>query len=115
MKFVFLYSALVANILTNIGFKLSALNDAIPVKKWGYLAGGLVFGLINSVLFTESLKYVNFGEASAVFFALTVIGLYGSSYFIFHEPVNAIGLVGVILITAGVIIISYSMSKVKGV
>lgn len=115
MKFVYLYSALVANILTNIGFKLSALNDSIPVKKWGYLAGGLVFGLINSVLFTESLKYVNFGEASAVFFALTVIGLYGSSYFIFHEPVNSIGLLGVVLITAGVIIISYSMTKVKGV
>ena len=115
MKFVLLYSALVANILTNIFFKLSALNDLIPVKKWGYLGIGLTFGLINSILFTESLKYVNFGEASAVFFALTVIGLYGSSYFIFHEPVNSIGLVGVVLITAGVIIISYSMNKVKGV
>jgi len=115
MKFVLLYSALIANILTNIGFKLSALNDGIPVKKWGYLAGGLVFGLINSVLFTEALKYVNFGEASAVFFSLTVIGLYGSSYFIFHEPVSPIGLIGVVLITAGVIVISYSMTKVKGV
>jgi len=115
MKFVYLYSALVANILTNIGFKMSALNDGIPVKKWGYLAIGLIFGLINSVLFTESLRFVNFGEASAVFFALTVIGLYGSSYFIFHEPVSSLGLVGVVLITTGVIIISYSMSKVKGV
>ena len=89
--------------------------DRDGVVKWGYLGIGLIFGLINSVLFTESLKYVNFGEASAVFFALTVIGLYGSSYFIFHEPVSSLGLIGVVLITAGVIIISYSMSKVKGV
>ncbi len=109
MKFVYLYSALIANILTNVGFKMSALNNDTPSKKWGYLAIGLVFGLINSVLFTESLRFIRFGEASAIFFALTVIGLYGTAYFVFHESVNPIGLVGVVLITAGVLIISYSM------
>jgi drug/metabolite transporter (DMT)-like permease len=114
MKFVFLYAALIANILTNVGFKLSALNDSIPVKKWGYLAGGLVFGLINSILFTEALKYIKFGEASAIFFSLTVIGLYITSYVVFHEPVSSYGLIGAAFITIGVIIISYSMSDVAG-
>jgi multidrug transporter EmrE-like cation transporter len=109
MKFVLLYAALIANILTNVGFKLSALNDAIPVKKWGYLAGGLVFGLINSVLFTEALKYIKFGEASAIFFSLTVVGLFVTARVIFHEPVSPFGIIGVIFITAGVIIISYSL------
>jgi small multidrug resistance pump len=109
MKYVFLYSALLANILTNVGFKLSALNDAIPVKKWGYLAGGLVFGLINSILFTEALKYIKFGEASAIFFSLTVVGLFVTARLVFHEPVSPYGLLGVLFITIGVIIISYSL------
>lgn len=111
MKFVLLYSALLANILTNVGFKLSAIHDAEPLKKWGFLALGLVFGLINSVLFTESLKYIKFGEASAIFFSLTVVGLFATARIIFHEPVSSFGLIGVVFITAGVIIISYSLKS----
>jgi drug/metabolite transporter (DMT)-like permease len=114
MKFIYLYSALIANILTNIGFKLSALNDAVPSKKWGYLAGGLVFGLINSVLFTEALRFVKFGEASAIFFSLTIVGIFLSDYFIFHEKVSSYGLIGGLFITVGIIIISYSMNNATG-
>jgi multidrug transporter EmrE-like cation transporter len=111
MKFVFLYAALIANVLTNIGFKLAAINDAIPVKKWGYLGVGLVFGLINSILFTEALTFpgVKLGEASAIFFSLTIVGLYISGHFIFHEPIGSAGLVGGAFIIAGVVIISYTM------
>ena len=109
MKYLLLFTGLAANILTNLGFKMSAINDAIPVKKWGYLAGGLVFGLINSILFTEALKYVKLGEASAIFFSCTIMGLYISSHYIFHEPVSTSGLVGAVFILTGVVIISLSM------
>jgi multidrug transporter EmrE-like cation transporter len=107
MKYVLLYSAIIANILTNVGFNLSAINDKVPAKKWGYLALGLVFGLINSVLFTECLKEIPLQVASAVFFSLTIVGLFLVAYFFFDEAITVYRLVGAAFITVGVIIISW--------
>lgn len=83
MKYALLFSAIIANILTNVGFNFSVLNDSVPAKKWGYLAGGLVFGLINSVLFTESLKQIPLGVASAIFFSLTIVELVSGDALLF--------------------------------
>jgi len=98
--------AIIANVLTNIGFKYSAINDAIPAKKWGYLAVGLVFGLINSVLFAESLKFISLQVASTVFFSLTIVGLYAVAVFWFNEPVTMLKLAGALVVTIGVIMMS---------
>ena len=98
--------AIIANVLTNIGFKYSAINDAIPAKKWGYLAVGLVFGLINSVLFAESLKFISLQVASTVFFSLTIVGLYAVAIFWFDEPVTMLKLAGALVVTIGVIMMS---------
>jgi multidrug transporter EmrE-like cation transporter len=106
MKYVLLFSAIIANILTNVGFNFSALNDSVPLKKWGYLAIGLVFGLINSVLFTESLKQIPLGVASAIFFSLTILGLYLVAHFYFGEEVTPYRILGGVFITIGVVIIS---------
>lgn len=107
MKYVFLYGSIFANVLTNVGFNLSAINDANPTKKWGYLIGGLVFGLINSVLFTESLKEIPLHVASAILFSLTIVGLFIVSYLFFNETITIWRLIGAALITAGVIVISW--------
>jgi len=106
MSQLILFGAIIANLLTNIGFKYSALNDHIPTKKWSYLGIGLVFGLINSVLFTESLKFVTLNVASAVFFSLTILGLTLLSIFWFGEAYTMRQLVGVAVIIAGVVLVS---------
>ncbi|HWB65138.1 MAG TPA: SMR family transporter [Chitinophagales bacterium] len=106
MKYALLYSSIVFNVLTNIGFKLSSLNEGAPVKKWGWFSIGLVFGLINSYLFTESLKYVPLQTASAIFFSLTILGLFLASHFMFNETFPVERLIGGGLIIAGVIVIS---------
>lgn len=106
MNTLLLTGAILANILTNIGFKYSALNEAIPTKKWGFLALGLVFGLINSVLFTESLRFISLQVASTVFFSLTIVGLYGVSVFWFDEPVTLLKLAGALVVTVGVIMMA---------
>ena len=106
MRYALLFAAIIANILTNVGFNFSALNDNVPVKKWGYLGIGLVFGLINSVLFTESLKEIPLGIASAVFFSLTIIGLYLVAHFYFGEAVTPLRVAGIFTITAGVVMVS---------
>jgi multidrug transporter EmrE-like cation transporter len=106
MKYILLYSAIAANLLTNVCFNFSALYDAVPVKKWGFLALGLVFGLINSILFTEALKTVPLHIAGAVFFSITIIGLFLVSHFYFHEPVTVRQVTGVFVIIAGVVMVS---------
>jgi multidrug transporter EmrE-like cation transporter len=106
MKYVLLFAAIVANILTNVGFNFSAIHDKVPVKKWGFLAIGLVFGLINSVLFTESLKQIPLGVASAIFFSITIVGLYLVAHFYFNEQVTALRMAGIFSITAGVVMVS---------
>lgn len=106
MKYILLYSAIIANILTNVGFNFSAIYDKQPIKKWGFLAIGLVFGLINSVLFTECLKQIPLGIASAIFFSLTIIGLFLVAHFYFGEAVTLLRVAGIFVITAGVIMVS---------
>jgi len=106
MKYMLLYLAIIANILTNVGFNFSAIHDKDPQKKWGFLAIGLVFGLINSVLFTESLKYISLQVASSIFFSVTIVGLFLVAHFYFHEPVTTMRIAGVFVITAGVIMVS---------
>jgi multidrug transporter EmrE-like cation transporter len=106
MKFIMLYSSVIFNVLTNVGFKFSALNEANPAKKWGFFAGGLVFGLINSYLFTEALKHVPLQTASAIFFSLTIIGLFLVSHFYFGESINIKGMLGGAFIIAGVVLVS---------
>ena len=106
LKYILLYSAIIANILTNVGFNFSAIYDKQPVKKCGFLGIGLVFGLINSVLFTESLKHISLHVASAIFFSLTIVGLTLVAHFYFHEQITALRIAGVFVITIGVIMVS---------
>lgn len=106
MKFFYLYSSIFFNVLTNVGFNLSALNDANPKKKWGYMGIGLVFGLINSVLFAEALKDISLQVASAIYFSLTIIGLFIAAYYFFGESISPMRLIGTALIIGGVIMVS---------
>lgn len=106
MKYVFLYSSIFFNVLTNIGFNLSAIHDANPKKKWGYFAIGLVFGLINSVLFAEALKDIALQVASAIYFSLTIVGLFIAAHYMFHETVSPMRLIGTALIIGGVVMVS---------
>jgi len=106
MKNLILAGAIISNVLTNIGFKYSALNETVPVKKWGWLVIGLVFGLVNSVLFTESLRYISLQVASTVFFSLTIVGLYLVSVFWFNEPITLLRLAGAVVVVIGVIMMA---------
>ena len=113
MKYVFLYSSIVFNVLTNVGFNLSALNESNPTKRWTFFFGGLIFGLINSYLFTECLKEISLQVASAIFFSLTIIGLFIAAHYMFHEPVSPMRMFGAVIIIAGVIIVSLAEAPIK--
>jgi multidrug transporter EmrE-like cation transporter len=106
MKELLLAGAILSNVLTNIGFKYSALNEAVPSKKWGFLVLGLVFGLINSMLFAETLRFISLQVASTIFFSLTIVGLYAVSVFWFNEPITLLRLSGAAVVIIGVVMMS---------
>lgn len=93
------------NVLTNVGFNLSALNKDTPFRFWAYFAGALVFGLINSYFSTVALKDMSLQAFSAIFFSLTVVGLLISSLF-FGEQFTVKAGVGMAFIIAGVVLVS---------
>jgi multidrug transporter EmrE-like cation transporter len=101
-----LWLAILFNILTNVGFKYAALAEKTPVKYWTIFAISLVFGFLNSICFTESLKSVPLNIASAVFFSVTVIGLCLMSYFWFQEALNWKQTAGIFVIIAGVVMVN---------
>ena len=107
MQYVYLYTSILFNVFTNVGFNLAAINDASPVKKWSYFAGGLTFGLLNSVLFMEALKgkVISLQVASAIYFSLTIVGLFLASYFGFNESVTPLRIIGIFVIIGGVIMV----------
>jgi multidrug transporter EmrE-like cation transporter len=106
MNNLWLWFAILFNILTNIGFKYASLYDSHPAKKWTIFTIALVFGLLNSVCFTEALKTVSLNTASAVFFSLTIVGLFLFSYIVFHEGLSWMRVAGTFVICAGVIMIN---------
>jgi len=112
MQYLILISAVVFNVLTNVGFKYSALNEKTPAKFWAYFSIALVFGLINSYLFTESLKSIPLGIVSAVFFSLTIIGLTLAGHFMFNEEFTSTTFIGGAFIIVGVIIIFWKQMNV---
>jgi multidrug transporter EmrE-like cation transporter len=112
MQYIILFAAVAFNVLTNIGFKFSALNEKTPVKFWTYFAIGLVFGLINSYLFTESLKSIPLGIVSAIFFSLTVIGLTLAGHFMFGEEFTTTTFIGGSFILLGVVIIFWKQMNI---
>jgi multidrug transporter EmrE-like cation transporter len=108
IKWIMLYASVFFNVLTNIGFKISAINEAVPVKKWGYFSVALLFGLLNSILFTESLtgKEISLQVGSAIYFPVTVLGLFLAGHFMFQEHITPWQVLGGALILTGVVIIS---------
>jgi multidrug transporter EmrE-like cation transporter len=107
-----LFAAVIFNVLTNVGFKYSALNEKTPLKFWGYFAIALIFGLINSILFTETLKTIPLGISSAIFFSLTVIGLVLVGHFLFSEDFSVTTFVGGGFILVGVVLIFWNQMNV---
>ncbi len=101
-----IWLAIIFNVLTNIGFKYAAMVLGNPTKKWLTFAGALVFGLLNSVCMTEALKTTPLNTASAVFFSLTIVGLFFVSHFIFHDAMNWKHIAGTFVIIAGVVLIN---------
>ncbi len=104
---IFVCLNLVFNIVSNVGFKLSA-----DSPNWrGFLAWqiiGNVAGLVTVLTLTALLRYVPLGLAFTVTTGLAVLGVQvASSAVFFHEPVSHTQWLGTLLVTAGIALVTF--------
>jgi len=110
--YAILVTASVFNVLTNIGFKFSELNKDTPARAYLYFAIALLFGLVNSVLFTYALRYITLGVSSIIFFSITIIGLVAAGILYFGEKLSITTYIGTALILIGMVIIFWNQLNV---
>jgi multidrug transporter EmrE-like cation transporter len=100
-----MWLAIFFNILTNIGFKFSAM-QVDTGRKWGIFSISIFFGLLNSIFMTEALKTIPLNIGCVLFFSITIIGLCFSSYFIFNEAMSWKQISGTFIVIGGVFLIN---------
>ncbi len=103
---IFVLLNLLFNIISNVGFKLSA-----DSPNWrGFLAWqiiGNVAGLVTVLTLTALLRYVPLGLAFTVTTGLAVLGVQvASSALFFHESVSHTQWLGTLLVTAGIALVT---------
>ncbi|MFN8277753.1 MAG: SMR family transporter [Chitinophagales bacterium] len=106
MGYLLLYASIFFNIITNVCFNLAAIHSEEKWKSKAFFIGGLACGLMNSFQFMQALKTIPLGVASPIYFSLTIVGLFLTSYFLFHETITMMQVGGVLVICVGVVMVN---------
>jgi small multidrug resistance pump len=105
MKYLFLSLAVLFNVSAYIIFKtISAKPNNL---NWFIIFSiGLVFGAINTFLFTKSLKELNLGIAYPIFSAASITLVLLISAFIFNEKFSPINIIGAFIVILGIVLLT---------
>lgn len=76
-------------------------------EKIAYSAGTLIFYSLCFYFLSLSLKTIQLNIAYATWGGLGIILSAAVSYFFFHESINFLGMVGIILIVVGVVLCNF--------
>ena len=102
----FLIFAVLINAVANVFFKYSSLAGQQRIESLALLGVGLLFGVVNVVLFTKSLKGITMNIAYPIYSAGTIVLVTLASILIFSENVTVLRIIGISVITVGVILVS---------
>jgi multidrug transporter EmrE-like cation transporter len=103
---IFLTFAVVLNAGSSVFYKYSSLNSEKKVLSIILLSLGLLIGAINAILFAESLKGIKLNTAYPIFSAGSLILITIVSIFIFREAITFQKILGIFILTVGVILVS---------
>jgi small multidrug resistance pump len=107
MHYIFLLSfAVVLNAGASIFYKYSSQNSENQIFSMVLLSLGLFIGAINAILYTKSLKGINLNTAYPIFSAGSLILVTIVSIFVFKEAISIQKIIGVFILTAGVVLVS---------
>ncbi len=90
----------------NVFFKYSSLTSEQKTLSLALLAAGLFLGVFNVILFTKSLKGISMNIAYPVYSAGTIILVTLAAILIFKENVTILRIIGIAVISVGVMLVS---------
>jgi multidrug transporter EmrE-like cation transporter len=102
----FLILAALLNAGSNVFYKYSSLSSQQKMLSLALLGVGLLLGAVNVVLFTKSLKGISMNVAYPIYSAGTIVLVTIASILIFGENVTVLRVVGISVISLGVILVS---------
>jgi len=102
----FLILAALLNAGSNVFYKYSSLSGQQKMLSLALLGVGLLLGAVNVVLFTKSLKGISMNVAYPIYSAGTIVLVTIASILIFRENVTVLRIVGISVISLGVILVS---------
>jgi multidrug transporter EmrE-like cation transporter len=107
MNYVFfLIFAVLLNAGSNVFYKYSSLNSQEKMLSLVLIGLGLLLGAVNAVFYTRSLKGISLNIAYPIFSAGSIILVTLISIFVFKESITVLKIVGISVITLGVIVVS---------
>lgn len=116
MLLVLLLLAMIFNIIAQVSLKhgisiisLTGLNvqSLLKMASSPYIWTGAILYGVSFVFYIFALTRGELGRVSPVSQALTTLGIVTVSIVVFHEPITAFKIIGVVLLIAGTIIIFY--------
>lgn len=102
----FLMFAVLLNAGSNVFYKYSSLNSQQKMLSLVLITLGLLLGGVNAVFYTRSLKGISLNIAYPIFSAGSIILVTLISILVFRESITVLKIVGISVITVGVILIS---------
>jgi multidrug transporter EmrE-like cation transporter len=103
---ILLIFAVVLNAGSSIFYKFSSQNSEKQIISIILLISGLTLGAINATLYTKSLKGINLNTAYPIFSAGSLILVTLISLIIFKETMSIQKIIGIIVLTIGVVLVS---------
>jgi multidrug transporter EmrE-like cation transporter len=105
MKYTFLAFAVLFNSLAYLIFKYISGRPS-NLLWYSMFSGGLLLGVINTYLFTKSLKNLNLGIAYPIFSAASITLIVLISVLIFNEKISSINVIGALVIIVGIVLLT---------
>jgi spermidine export protein MdtJ len=103
---IFLVLAVLFNAGSNVFYKYSSLSSQQRMASLVLIGLGLLLGAANAVLYTRSLRGISMNIAYPVFSAGSIILVTFISILVFKESVTLMKLLGISVISLGVVLVS---------
>jgi multidrug transporter EmrE-like cation transporter len=105
MKYVYLFLSVAFNVVQYLLYK-SIVNKESSILWVVIFASGLILGGINVLFFTKALKDIQLSIAYPIFSGACIFFMVLLSHVIFGERISVINMVGAIVVTVGIALMS---------
>lgn len=119
---IFLFLAVVANVLTNISFKLAAQDIQPPFdfnsikmiigNQWIWL--GFLSGLMLLFFYIIAIRKIDLGIAYPTVTGMAMFGIVVAGYAVFQETLSVQKIIGIALIIGGIVLLGGSKTGLAG-